>query len=101
TRVTAGGLYRLLEGAWEVVPGIYDLPVTETWAGLRPGTRDNAPLLGWSSASGVMIATGHFRHGILLTPITAETIAQLLLMGETSPLLAPFSPQRFQTGTFA
>ncbi|HET6567465.1 MAG TPA: glycine oxidase ThiO [Rhodothermales bacterium] len=101
TRVTAGGLYRLLEGAWEVVPGIYDLPVTETWAGLRPGTRDNAPLLGWSSAPGVMMATGHFRHGILLTPITAEAIAQLLLRGETSPLLAPFSPQRFQTGTFA
>lgn len=101
TRVTAGGMYRLLEGAWEVVPGIYDLPVTDTWAGLRPGTRDNAPILGWSSSPGVMIATGHFRHGFLLTPITAETITQLLLKNETSPLLVPFSPHRFQTGTFA
>ncbi len=95
TRVTAGGLYDVLEGAWEVVPGIYDLPVTETWAGLRPGSRDHAPILGWSDAPGVLYATGHYRHGILLTPITADEIARLLLTGETSDWIEPFSPTRF------
>jgi len=94
-RVTAGGLYKILEGAWEVVPGIYDLPVTDTWAGFRPGSRDNAPLLGPSGAPGVLFATGHYRHGILLTPVTAEEMARLVLGQETSPLLAPFSPRRF------
>ena len=95
TRVTAGGLYKLLEGAWEVVPGIYDLPVTDTWAGLRPGSRDHAPLLGRSATPGVLFATGHYRHGVLLTPVTAQEIARLVLAGETSPWLEPFSPQRF------
>jgi glycine oxidase len=95
TTVTAGGLYDLLEGAWEVVPGIYDLPVDETWAGLRPASRDHAPLLGQSAAPGVVMATGHYRHGILLTPVTAEEIANLVRTGETSSWLEPFSPTRF------
>ena len=95
TTVTAGGLYDLLEGGWEVVPGIRDLPVDETWAGLRPATRDHAPLLGETTASGVVMATGHYRHGILLTPITAEEIARLIRTGETSDWLQPFSPRRF------
>ncbi len=95
TTVTAGGLYDLLEGAWEVVPGIYDLPVDETWAGLRPASRDHAPLLGPSGAPGILIATGHYRHGILLTPITAEEMARLVQSGETSTWLQPFSPTRF------
>jgi glycine oxidase len=94
TRVTAGGLYRLLEGAWELVPGIYDLSVQEILAGLRPGTRDNLPLLGYG-APGIVLATGHYRHGILLTPITAQEIARLVLTGETSDWLTPFSPERF------
>ena len=95
TRVTAGGLYRLLEGAWEVVPGIYDLPVEDTWAGLRPGSRDHAPLSGRSAAPGILFATGHYRHGVLLTPVTAQEIARLVLSGETSSWLEPFSPRRF------
>lgn len=95
TTVTAGGLYDLLEGAWEVVPGIYDLPVDETWAGLRPASRDHAPLLGPTEAPGVHLATGHYRHGILLTPVTAEEMATLLETGETSSWLEPFSPTRF------
>jgi glycine oxidase len=95
TTVTAGGLYDLLEGAWEVVPGIYDLPVDETWAGLRPASRDHAPLLGRSGAPGIHMATGHYRHGILLTPVTAEEVAHQLRTGETSPWLEPFSPTRF------
>ena len=95
TTVTAGGLYDLLEGGWEVVPGIRDLPVDETWAGLRPATRDHAPLLGETTAPGVVMATGHYRHGILLTPITAEEMARLIRTGETSDWLKPFSPLRF------
>lgn len=95
TTVTAGGLYDLLEGGWEVVPGIRDLPVDETWAGLRPASRDHAPLLGKTTAPGVLMATGHYRHGILLTPITAEEIVRLIRTGETSDWLKPFSPLRF------
>ena len=95
TTVTAGGLYELLEGGWEVVPGILDLPVDDTWAGLRPASRDHAPLLGATSAPGIVLATGHYRHGILLTPITAEEIARHVRSGETSSWLEPFSPTRF------
>ena len=95
TQVTAGGLYDLLEGAWEVVPGIHDLPVDDTWAGLRPASRDHAPLLGHSTAPGVVMATGHYRHGILLAPVTGQEIARLVRTGETSDWIAPFSPTRF------
>jgi glycine oxidase len=95
TDVTAGGLYDLLEGAWEVVPGIYDLPVDDTWAGLRPASRDHAPLIGATEAPGVVLATGHYRHGILLTPVTAQEVARLVRSGETSRWLEPFSPTRF------
>ncbi len=94
TEVTAGGLHALLEGAWEVVPGILDLPVTATWAGLRPAARDHAPLLG-RAAPGVVLATGHYRHGVLLAPVTAQEIARLVRTGETSDWLAPFAPSRF------
>jgi glycine oxidase len=95
TTVTAGGLYDVLEGAWEVVPGIRELPVDETWAGLRPASRDHAPILGRTDAPGVIAATGHYRHGILLTPVTAQEIARLVRTGETSQWLEPFSPTRF------
>ncbi len=96
TTVTAGGLYTILEGAWTIVPGVYDLPVTDTWAGLRPASRDHAPLLGASGVPGVMYATGHYRHGILLTPVTAQAITRLVLTGEPDPLMAAFAPERFQ-----
>jgi len=94
-RVTAGGLYRLLEGGWEIVPGIYDLPVRDMWAGLRPASRDHLPILGPSSAPGIVMATGLFRHGILLTPIVAEEMARSVAEGAISEWLAPFSPLRF------
>ncbi|MFB6230974.1 MAG: glycine oxidase ThiO [Salinibacter sp.] len=95
TTVTAGGLYELLEGAWEVVPGIQELPVDDTWAGLRPASRDHVPLVGRTTAPGVLMATGHYRHGVLLTPITAEEMARLIRTGETSDWIEPFSPLRF------
>ena len=95
TRLTAGGLFELLRGTWEAVPGIYDLPVIETWAGLRPGSRDNAPILGETDVENLIMATGHYRNGILLTPITAREIAALILTGETSKNIAHFQLSRF------
>ena len=95
TRLTAGGVFELLRGAWEAVPGIYELPMLETWTGLRPGSRDNAPILGKTPVENLIYATGHYRNGILLTPITAYEIAKLVLTGETSEVIAPFQLDRF------
>ena len=91
TRLTAGGMFELLRGAWEAVPGVYELPLLETWTGLRPGSRDNAPILGKTPVENLIYATGHYRNGILLTPITAYEIAKLILTGETSDTIAPVS----------
>ena len=96
TRVlTVGGVFELLRGAWEVVPGVYELPILETWTGLRPGSRDNAPILGKTPIENLIYATGHYRNGILLTPVTAYEIAKLILTGETSETIAPFQLGRF------
>ena len=95
TRLTAGGLFELLRGAWEAVPGVYELPILETWTGLRPGSRDNAPILGHTPIDNLIVATGHYRNGILLTPVTAYEIAKLILTGEMSPIIAPFQLKRF------
>jgi glycine oxidase len=95
TRLTAGGMFELLRGAWETVPGVYELPILETWTGLRPGSRDNAPILGKTPVENLIYATGHYRNGILLTPITAYEIAKLILTGETSATIAPFQLDRF------
>jgi glycine oxidase len=93
--ITAGGMLALLEGAWRAVPGIEELPIVETWVGFRPGSRDDAPMLGPSGIDGLVIATGHHRNGILLTPITAEAISAYVLTGDLPERLGPFSPERF------
>ncbi|GAA2315959.1 glycine oxidase ThiO [Streptomyces violaceusniger] len=95
TTVTAGGVYELLRDAHEVVPGITELPLVETCAGLRPGSPDNAPLLGPTALPGLLLATGHFRNGVLLTPITGDVMAEALISGELPPEAQPFTPQRF------
>ena len=95
TRLTAGGVFELLRGVYEAVPGIYELPLLETWTGLRPGSRDNAPILGETPIENLIYATGHYRNGILLTPITAYEISKLILTGETSETIAPFRLDRF------
>ncbi|MDQ0944119.1 glycine oxidase [Streptomyces sp. V1I1] len=82
TTVTAGGVYELLRDAHELVPGITELPLTETRAGLRPGSPDNAPLLGPTALSGLHVATGHHRNGVLLTPVTGDVMAAVLVTGE-------------------
>ncbi|MCA9563009.1 MAG: glycine oxidase ThiO [Myxococcales bacterium] len=96
-RITAGGMYDLLRGAYELLPGTYELPLLETWCGFRPGTPDNLPILGPCEVEGLVFATGHYRNGILLTPVTASAIARTVLDGAAPEVLAPFSISRFQT----
>ncbi|MFE0177074.1 glycine oxidase ThiO [Streptomyces sp. NPDC059002] len=95
TTVTAGGVYELLRDAHELVPGITELPLTETRAGLRPGSPDNAPMLGPTRLAGLQLATGHFRNGVLLTPVTGDVMAHALTTGELPDEARPFTPRRF------
>ena len=94
TRVTAGAVLELLRAAWELVPGIAELELVETVAGLRPATPDNAPALGPSAIDGLHVATGHYRNGILLTPITAQAVTAGL-SGRVPAEIAGFGPSRF------
>jgi glycine oxidase len=94
TTTTAGAALELLRDAWELLPGIREMELVSIEAGLRPGTPDNAPLIGPTSIDGLLMATGHFRNGILLAPITAELVAGMLA-GHPSPELAErYSPSR-------
>jgi glycine oxidase len=93
--LTAGGMLSLLEAAWRAVPAIEDLPIDEMWVGHRPGSRDDAPILGAGPLDGLVYATGHHRNGILLAPITADTIARLALDGVVDEAIRPFGIERF------
>jgi len=94
--LTAGATLSLLEAAWRTLPGIEELPIDEMWVGHRPGSRDDAPILGAGPVEGLVYATGHYRNGILLTPVSADAIARLVLDGEIDPVIAPFGIGRFQ-----
>lgn len=93
---TGGGVKDLLEEAWHLVPGIYELPFLGVEVGLRPATVDHAPAIGKSSIDGVCYAVGHYRHGYLLTPVTALGIVNDLLGNAQFPVLNDFRPERFQ-----
>jgi glycine oxidase len=93
--LTAGGLLALIEGAWRAVPAIEELAIAETWVGFRPGSRDDAPMLGPSGIEGLVVATGHHRNGILLTPLTAAAISAYVLTGCLPEAVRPFTPERF------
>lgn len=94
--VTAGGISSILQHAHEISPAVAKLTVIDTWAGLRPRSPDGLPVLGpCVEIDGLFYATGHYRNGILLAPITGELISEAIVAGATSPLLAPFSPERF------
>lgn len=93
--LTAGGMLSLLEAAWRAVPAIEDLPIDEMWVGHRPGSRDDAPILGAGPIDGLIYATGHHRNGILLAPITADTIARLALDDVVDAAIRPFGIERF------
>lgn len=75
---TAGGVYQLLREAWEIVPGISELRIEEIDVSFRPGTPDNVPLIGRGALDGLILATGHYRNGILLAPLTAELVCEAL-----------------------
>jgi glycine oxidase len=98
TTVTAGAVHDLLRAALELLPDAAELELTETVVGLRPGSPDNAPMLGPAGPEGLVVATGHYRNGILLTPVTADAVAELLATGQVPELIAPFGPGRFAAG---
>jgi glycine oxidase len=92
--VTAGAVFELLREASELVPGVSELVIDELMAGLRPGTPDNGPIIGAGALPGLHWATGHYRNGILLTPVTAElVVASVLSLND--PGATAFSPSRF------
>jgi glycine oxidase len=100
---TAGGVYELLRDARELVPGVLELHVEELSVGFRPSTPDNAPVLGCGAVEGLVWATGHHRNGILLTPLTAELLADVLARSalgdaEHRALLCACDPSRFGPG---
>lgn len=94
--LTAGGVRTLLDEAWRILPGIDELNIHATWTGFRPVSLDDRPLIGPSSLSDLILACGHGRHGVLLAPVTAQRVVDLILAGaeqESSESL--FDPRRF------
>ena len=95
--VTSGGLEQILCMVNELAPGLACAEIEETWSGLRPGTPDQLPIIGPTDVEGLLIATGHYRNGILLAPITAKLIGECIIDGNPSMSLEEFSPLRFLT----
>ncbi len=93
--VTPQGIGKILSAAVEMIPALKDAAIVETWCGLRPDTDDHLPSLGPTDIEGVLIATGHFRNGILLAPITAKLIAEWITTRRTNVNWEAFSPMRF------
>ena len=96
TAVTAGGVHELLREAYRALPDVSELELEEAIAGLRPGTPDNAPLIGRGAIDGLLLATGHYRNGILLAPATADAAAALVAGEDLEPSLAVADPARFR-----
>jgi glycine oxidase len=94
-KVTSGGMAKILSAANELVPELVSAEIVETWCGLRPGTPDQLPILGPAGIDGLVFATGHYRNGILLAPITAKLIGEWISEGKTSLDWQEFSPLRF------
>lgn len=93
--VTAGGVSDVIREGLRMAPGLAEAPIVETWAGLRPMSKDGKPILGPAGLERLVLATGHFRNGILLAPITGRLIADHLEHGAVPPAMAPFLPDRF------
>lgn len=91
----AGGMRRLLEGAWEVLPGIDELPVKETWTGFRPACHDSGPMLGATGVEGLFTITGHYRNGIQQSPLSIEVVARVLMGHDLDEVARPFAATRF------
>ena len=96
-RVTGFGVHAMMAHALEIAPSVGELALVDSWSGLRPRAEDDLPVLGTcASVRGLVYATGHYRNGILLAPITGELIADVLTRGVMPPLLRAFTPDRFQ-----
>ena len=93
--MTAGGVLTLLEAAWRAVPAVEELPIEEMCVGHRPGSRDDAPILGRGPLEGLFYATGHHRNGILLAPVTTDAMSRLILDDVVEPAIKPFGLERF------
>src|SRR5437588_4465942 len=96
-RVTAGAIDKILAAAIELAPGLKDARIEETWAGLRPDSADHLPILGPTDLEGLLMATGHFRSGILLTPVTARLVREWITEQEVSLDWERFNPLRFHS----
>jgi len=96
-RTEADTIQRMHRAAIHLVPALAQARMLEAWAGLRPGSPDNLPILGATRTPGYFVATGHFRDGILLTPVTAHVMAQMIIGGELEYDVSAFSPARFES----
>jgi glycine oxidase len=94
TVVTAGGVHELLREAYRVLPDVAEMEFAGTIAGLRPGTPDNLPIVGRGAVDGLVLATGHFRNGILLTPLSADAVAATLAGTAPPPVMSQADPLR-------
>jgi glycine oxidase len=94
-RTDADTIHRLHHAAIRLIPPLQQARVLEAWAGLRPGTPDDLPILGETGTRGYFVATGHYRDGILLAPVTAEVMAPLITGGKPEQDISAFSPERF------
>ena len=94
-QLTAGGILHLLRETWEALPGIEELPLLESWAGFRPTSRDDAPILGPSGLKNLSFMTGQHRHGILMTPLVAAAMCEYICDGRLPDVAAPFTINRF------
>jgi glycine oxidase len=97
-RVTPTGIREILDHAIELLPNLADAEIIETWSGLRPGTPDDLPILGPTEIEGLLIATGHYRNGILLAAVTAKLLREWVTTGHTTMNIEAFSPLRFTSG---
>jgi glycine oxidase len=95
-RTNVSTIQRMQQAAIRLVPVLAQARMLEAWAGLRPGSPDNLPILGATQIPGYFVATGHFRDGILLAPATAQVMAQMVTGGQPEYDVSPFSPARFQ-----
>jgi glycine oxidase len=98
---TAGAALDLLREAWRILPGLYDLAVTELSVGFRPAVRDHRPVIGAATTRGLYVAAGHFRNGVLLAPATAHHLAGWIAGGPAPAALAPFGVERLETPAVA
>nr|WP_308212627.1 FAD-dependent oxidoreductase [Actinomadura madurae] len=85
----------MLRDARELLPGVTELEFAEVSAGLRPGSPDNAPVMGPTALPGLFVGTGHFRNGVLLTPVSADILSAMLLDRPVPEVAGPFAPDRF------